>query len=259
MHHRGPLFVHQFPCLQDNYGFLVRDGASGEVAAIDTPDAAVIAAEADRLGWPVSLILNTHWHPDHAGGNDALVRRFGCKVVAPQGEGAKIPHSDRAVTGGDRVALGDSLFEVLSVPGHTLGHVAYHCAAAKTCFVGDTLFSLGCGRMFEGDPETFWASLALLRSLPDDTMIFCAHEYTAANARFALSVDGDNPALRARAAEVERLRADHRPTVPVLLAGEIAANPFLRADDEALAASLGLAGAPPAEVFAELRRRKDRF
>lgn len=259
MHQLGSLTVHQFPCLNDNYGFLVRDGASGRVATVDTPDGGAIIAEAERLGWPVDLILNTHWHPDHIGGNAAIVERFGAEVIAPEGEGTKIPGKDRAVRGGDEVRLGETLFSVLDVPGHTLGHIAYVAPAAGAAFVGDTLFSLGCGRMFEGDPKTFWASLLTLRGLPPETTLFCAHEYTEANLAFALSVDADNPRLLERGAEIRALRARGAPTVPMTLAAEKKANPFLRADDPALAASLGLAGAPPHEVFAELRQRKDRF
>ena len=259
MHHRGPLTIHQFPCLSDNYAFLVRDDASGKVATIDTPDADAIAAEADRLGWPIDFILNTHWHPDHAGGNAALAERFGCRIIAPGGEGDKISTKDEIVSGGDTVLLGETVFEVIDVPGHTLGHIAYHVPAARTAFVGDTVFSLGCGRMFEGTPDMFWQSLLRLRRLPDDTMLFCAHEYTAANARFALSIDADNPALQRRAEEVRTLRDRGEPTVPVLLGEELRANPFLRADDAALAAAVGLPGAPADAVFAEIRRRKDSF
>lgn len=259
MHHHGPLCVYQFPCLSDNYGFLVRDEASGTVAAIDTPDGQEIVRQAEKLGWNIDLILNTHWHPDHIGGNETVVDRFGAKVVAPEAEGEKIPGEDRSVRGGDHVMLGETRLDVIDVPGHTLGHIAYHCPEAKAAFVGDTLFSLGCGRMFEGDPKTFWASLEAIRSLPEETTIFCAHEYTAANAAFALSIDGDNQALKERAAEVETLRAAGEPTVPVVLADEIEANPFLRADDPALAAAVGKSGAPAHAVFAEIRSRKDNF
>ncbi|NNU16016.1 hydroxyacylglutathione hydrolase [Parvularcula sp. ZS-1/3] len=259
MHHLGPLTVHQFPCLQDNYGFLVRDEASGKVATIDTPEAARIEAEAEKLGWGIDLILNTHWHLDHIGGNAPLKERFGAEIVAPEGEGDKIPGADRRILGGDHVMLGETRLDVIAVPGHTLGHIAYHAPEAKLAFVGDTLFSLGCGRMFEGDKAGFWASLQKLRALPEETTIFCAHEYTKANAAFAMSVDAGNEALKARTAEVARLREEGTPTVPVALAEEKKANPFLRADDPALAASLGLSGAPAEDVFAELRSRKDSF
>jgi len=259
MHHCGPLQVHQFPCLSDNYGFLVRDQVTGQVATIDTPDAEAIANEADKLGWSLDLVLNTHWHPDHAGGNAELKERFGCTIVAPEGEGDKIAVKDEAVADGATVMLGETALRVIGVPGHTLGHIAYHAADAKAAFVGDTIFSLGCGRMFEGTPEVFWSSLLKLRALPAETLMFCAHEYTAANAAFALSVDGENPLLKARHEEITDLRARGQATVPVRLEDELPINPFLRADDAAFAASLGLADAPAHEVFAEVRQRKDRF
>ena len=254
----GRLTVRQFPCLSDNYGFLVR-GGDGAVAAIDTPDAAEITAQADALGWRITHVLNTHWHPDHTGGNAALRDRYGCQVIGPAGEADRIPGRTGLVRPGDEVRLGGSEAAVLDVGGHTAGHVAYHFAEAGACFVGDALFSLGCGRLFEGTPEQMWASLLRLRALPAETTIYCAHEYTRANAAFAASVDPDNAALAARRAEVERLRAEGRPTVPVRLADELDANPFLRADDPTLAALVGLPGAAPAEVFAEVRRRKDDF
>ncbi|MCQ8185850.1 hydroxyacylglutathione hydrolase [Parvularcula maris] len=258
MHELGPIDVHQFPCLADNYGFLVRDRESGEVAAIDTPDAARITEEAEKLGWRITHIFNTHWHPDHAGGNEAVKDRWGAEIFAPE-EGGKIAVKDRIVRGGDRVILGETAFEVIAVPGHTLGHIAYHVPEAGAAFVGDTVFSMGCGRMFEGDRETFWSSLQKLKALPPETVLFCAHEYTLANAAFALSVDPSNEALveRQAAAKAERERGE--PTVPVRLADELSVNPFLRADDQGLAASIGLEGASPAEVFGELRRRKDAF
>ena len=255
----GTLTVRQFPCLSDNYGFLVRDDASGTVAAIDTPDAAEIAAQADALGWRITHVLNTHWHPDHTGGNEALAEQFDCEVVGPAGEADRIPGHTRLTRGGETVTLGEATADVLDVGGHTMGHIAYHFAEAGVCFVGDALFSLGCGRLFEGSPDQMWASLSRLRALPADTVIYCAHEYTEANAAFAVTVDPQNEALATRQAEVVALRAANRPTVPVRLGDELPVNPFLRADDDALAANVGLPGAPPAEVFAEVRRRKDSF
>lgn len=259
MHELGPIEVHQFPCLSDNYGFLVRDQASGKVAAIDTPDAGRITEEAEKLGWPVDMVLNTHWHPDHAGGNEQVKARWGARIVAPEGEGGKIAIKDQTVRGGERVELGSTRLEVIAVPGHTLGHIAYYVAEAGAAFVGDTVFSMGCGRMFEGDRETFWASLSKLAGLPPETLLFCAHEYTLANAAFALSVDAGNEALAGRMREAERQRAQGLPTVPTRLGEELAVNPFLRAGDPALAASLAMEGASPAEVFGELRARKDSF
>src|SRR4051794_20186875 len=194
-----PITVHQFPCLEDNYGFLVRDEASGLAACVDTPEAGAILREVRRLGWTLALILNTHWHPDHAGGNAEVKAATGAQVVGPA-EVTRISALDREVRGGDCVMLGETRFEVLECGGHTLGHVAYHDADDRIAFVGDTLFALGCGRLFEGKPDQMWASLQRLADLPDDTRVYCAHEYTASNARFALSVD-DDPALRTRAAE----------------------------------------------------------
>ncbi|MEE4208841.1 MAG: hydroxyacylglutathione hydrolase [Parvularcula sp.] len=258
MHQLGPIEVHQFPCLDDNYAFLVRDRATGTVAVVDTPDGDRIVEEAQSLGWRIDVILNTHWHPDHIGGNRRIVEAFGAKVVGPDEDG-KIAPLDRVVSGGETVMLGETLFEVIATPGHTLGHIAYYAKDAGAAFVGDTLFALGCGRLFEGTPDVMWNSLLRLRALPPATVIFCAHEYTAANARFALSVDGTNAALQEREEEITRLRAEGHPTVPTRLREELSTNPFLRADDEALAARLGLGDAAPHEVFGEIRRRKDQF
>ena len=246
-----PLTVHQFPCLSDNYGFLVRDEASGKVATIDTPDAEAILAELDKLGWRLDLILNTHWHPDHAGGNAALKAATGATITGPA-EVTRIAPLDRVVRGGDVVLLGETRFEVIDAGGHTLGHIAYHDAADGIAFVGDTLFALGCGRLFEGAPEQMWESLSRITALPDDTIVYCAHEYTASNARFALSVD-DDPALKARAEAVFAARERGEATVPTTLGAEKATNPFLRAP-------LLRPDAPtPAQAFAEIRAAKDSF
>jgi len=246
-----PLTVRQFPCLSDNYGFLARDEATGKVATIDTPDAEAILAELDRLGWRLDLILNTHWHPDHAGGNAALKAATGATISGPA-EVTRIAPLDRVLCGGDVVMLGDTRFEVLETGGHTLGHIAYHDAVNDIAFVGDTLFALGCGRLFEGSPEQMWASLSRVAELPDATRVYCAHEYTAANARFALSVD-DTPALKARAEAVFAARARGEATVPTTIGAEKATNPFLRAP-------LLRPDAPtPAQAFAEIRAAKDSF
>jgi len=244
------LTVHQFPCLSDNYGFLVRDEATGKTATIDTPDADAILAALDKLGWTLDLILNTHWHPDHAGGNAAIKAATGATIVGPQ-EVTRIAPLDRAVVEGDVVELGETRFTVIDTGGHTLGHIAYHDAQDDIAFVGDTLFALGCGRLFEGTPEQMWGSLAKLTALPDATTVYCAHEYTAANARFALSVD-DDPLLKARAEQIFAARERGEPTVPTSIGAEKATNPFLRAP-------LLRPNLSPAMAFAEIRAAKDGF
>lgn len=247
------LTVHQFPCLSDNYGFVVRDEASGKVAAIDTPDAAAYIAELNRLGWTLDLILNTHWHPDHAGGNAALKDRYGCNVVGPA-EVTQLTPVDREVTHGDCVALGDTRFDVIDTGGHTLGHVSFHDAASGTVFVGDTLFTLGCGRMFEGTPPQFARSLARLATLPEETTVYCAHEYTASNLAFALSVD-DGAALAARAEELRPRIAAGEPTVPTTIGAERATNPFLHPQALRIAAD----AVDAADAFRIVREAKDNF
>ena len=238
-----PLTVRQFACLSDNYGFLARDEASGEVACIDTPDADAILAELESLGWRLTYILNTHWHPDHAGGNAKVKAATGCQVVGPA-EVEKISPLDRVVGDGDIVALGETRFEVFDTGGHTLGHISYVDAPDRIAFVGDTLFALGCGRLFEGTPQQMWTSLSRLAALPDETQVYCAHEYTAANARFALSV-AHGAALKDRAEAVFAARERGEPTVPTTIGLEKATNPFLLAGD--------------AERFAQVRAAKDVF
>jgi hydroxyacylglutathione hydrolase len=244
------LTVHQFPCLSDNYGFLVRDEATGKTATIDTPDADAILAELEKLGWGLDLILNTHWHPDHAGGNAAVKAATGATIIGPQ-EVTRIAPLDREIHDGDVVELGDTRFAIIDTGGHTLGHIAYHDAKDGIAFVGDTLFALGCGRLFEGTAEQMWSSLGKLTALPDATTVYCAHEYTAANARFALSVD-DDPALKARAEQVFAARERGEPTVPTSIGAEKATNPFLRAP-------LLRPDLEPAMAFAEIRAAKDGF
>lgn len=248
--------VRQFPCLQDNYGFIIRDDASGLTACIDTPDVGAILAALKREGWGLDFIFNTHWHPDHAGGNAEIKAATGAVIVGPD-EVTRIAPLDRRVAGGDIVALGETRFEVIDSGGHTLGHITYFDAADRIAFVGDTLFALGCGRLFEGTPAQMWASLGRLAALPDDTTVYCAHEYTAANARFALSVDAD-PGLKRRAEDIFAARSRGEPTVPTTIALEKATNPFLRAPR--LAPALGLAvGAADHEAFAKVRAAKDVF
>ena len=249
------LRVHQFPCLEDNYGFLALDEASGLAACVDTPDPGAILRELHRLGWTLSLILNTHWHPDHAGGNAEVKAATGAEVVGPA-EVTRLSALDRVVADGDVVELGATRFTVLAAGGHTLQHIAYHDAADRIAFVGDTLFALGCGRLFEGTAEQMWTSLQRLAALPDDTTVYCAHEYTASNARFALSVD-DAPALKARADAVFAARERGEPTVPTTIGLEKATNPFLRAP--ALAGRVGASGKRDYEAFGAVRAAKDVF
>jgi hydroxyacylglutathione hydrolase len=251
------LQVHQFPCLSDNYGFLLHDPHSGETACIDTPDAEEYLRQAEAKGWRITQIWNTHWHPDHAGGNEAIKAATGCSVTAPKAEAPKIAAVDRAVGHGDTVSLGQWPAQVIDVGGHTLGHIAYHLPEANLAFVGDSLFALGCGRMFEGTPEQFWGSLSRLKALPPDTTLYCAHEYTQANARFALHADPDNVELQLYAGDIDARRARGEATVPMQLARELATNPFLRADEEDMRNRWG--GGNPAETFARLRAAKDSF
>ena len=250
------LELHQFPCLSDNYGYLLHDSDSGETTCIDTPDAETYLREAEAKGWRITRIWNTHWHPDHAGGNEAIKEATGCTIYGPQEVAAKFP-LDVVLTGGDSATLGDFTASVIDVGGHTKGHIAYHLPEAGLAFVGDSLFALGCGRMFEGTPEQFWASLERLRALPADTTICCAHEYTQANAAFALHADPGNDALMDYAREIEAKRAADKPTVPFPLARELETNPFLRADDPDMQARWG--GDSPDETFAAIRAAKDAF
>lgn len=233
------------PALSDNYVWLLRDIASGTVAVVDPGEAAPVEAALARRGWEPAIILLTHHHGDHVGGVAALKAAHGAAVIGAAADAHRLPALDRAVAPGDTVAVGECLASVIDTPGHTRGHIAYHFAEAQALACGDTLFSLGCGRLLEGTPAEMFASLRRLAALPDATQILCGHEYTVSNARFALTVEPDNPALRARAAEADAQRAAGRPTVPVTLGAEKAANPFLRAPDVAR--------------FAELRAGKDAF
>jgi hydroxyacylglutathione hydrolase len=247
------------PLLTDNYGYLLHDSASGETAAVDPSEAAPVLAAAHKRGWRVTHVLNTHHHYDHTGGNLGIKQETGCVIVGPAPDRERIAGIDIALDEGEEFRLGDARADILFIPGHTRGHVAFHFGGERALFCGDTLFSLGCGRMFEGTAPMMWASLDKLRRLPADSCVYCGHEYTAANARFAVTLDPDNPALRRREREVAALRAKNEPTIPSTMGEERAANPFLRADDPGLAVALGLADASPAEVFGEIRRRKDNF
>lgn len=251
--------IHQFPCLSDNYGYLVHEPDSGATAAIDTPEAGPILRALEERSWSLTHILNTHWHPDHAGGNEELKARFKCQVIGPRNEQEQIPAIDRAVSEGDLVQLGKAEARVIDVPGHTRGHIAYYFADDHAVFVGDTLFALGCGRLFEGTAEQMWSSLGKLLALPDHTKVYCAHEYTQSNARFAVTVEPQNRQLIERADDINQKRARGEWTVPTTIGLERATNPFLRAGSAALRHALQMENASNVEVFAETRRRKDNF
>ena len=253
------LDIRQIPVLDDNYVYLIRDADTGNVGVVDPAVVQPVLDEAAKLGRKITHILNTHHHGDHVGGNRKIKAATGCTIVGPRADAARIPGIDVQVGRGDVYAFGSEKANVYDVPGHTKGHIAFHFPKSDALFCGDTLFALGCGRMFEGTPEQFWSSLSILKGLPDTTRVYCAHEYTQANAKFALSVDGANPALTKRSLEIDEMRSRNEPTVPSLLGEEKATNPFLRADDPVLAEAVGKAGANPVDVFAEIRTRKDNF
>lgn len=253
------LDIRQIPVLSDNYVYLLHESETGAAAVVDPAVADPVLAEADRLGWKITHIFNTHHHADHTGGNVKIQKATGCAIVGPRADRDRIPGIQTAVGDGDQYAFGATTAQVFDVPGHTRGHIAFWFATDEALFCGDTLFALGCGRLFEGTPGQMWDSLCKLKALPDSTRVFCAHEYTQANAKFALSVDGAHAALRERVIEIDAVRARGKPTVPSTLGVEKQTNPFLRADDPALAAALGMSGADAVSVFAEIRSRKDNF
>jgi hydroxyacylglutathione hydrolase len=253
------LEVHQFPCLSDNYGYLIHDSVNNLTAAIDTPEVGAIFDALEKTGWRLTHIFNTHHHGDHAGGNLEIKQRTGCAITGAANDAHRIPGIDIRVVDGESFMFGEHRIEVFETPGHTTGHIVYHVPDQKLAFVGDTLFAMGCGRLFEGSAEQMWNSLSKLMAWPDETLIYCAHEYTMANGRFAQSVDRANPILEARMAEVVTLRDKGEPTVPTNMGIEKRTNPFLRAADVDFAEGLGLAGQPAVKVFAEARRRKDSF
>jgi hydroxyacylglutathione hydrolase len=251
--------THLFPCLSDNFGVLLHDPETGATAAIDAPEANAVEQALNQRGWRLSHILVTHHHADHTGGILALKMQHQCRVIGPAREAAKIPGLDQSVREGDAVEIGNLRGRIIETPGHTAGHVAYVFDADKLAFVGDTLFSIGCGRVIEGTMEEMWDSLCKLRALPDDTRFFCGHEYTEANIKFARTIEPDNAALAARAQEVAQLRAANRPTLPATIGAEKAQNCFLRADLASVAKHLGMSGRAAVEVFAEIRTRKNKF
>jgi hydroxyacylglutathione hydrolase len=253
------LEILQLPVLDDNYVYLLHDADSGETAAVDPAVAEPVLETLGRRGWRLTHILNTHHHGDHVGGNLALKQASGCRIVGAAKDNARIPGIDQGVVEGDEVRLGGSVAQVMEVPGHTLGHIAFRFVGDRALFCGDTLFGLGCGRLFEGSARQMWESLSKIRALPGDTRVYCAHEYTEANGRFALTVEPENQALQARMAEVMAARKTGRPTVPSCLSEELATNPFLRPEQTAIRERLALPQLDDSEVFAAVRKLKDRF
>ena len=252
------LEIHQFPCLSDNFGVLIRDAEQGVVASIDAPDAKAVAAALAAKGWRLTHILTTHHHHDHTGGNLALKAETKCSIIGPRGEAAKIPGIDKQVAEGDTFAFGAHQVRVLDTPGHTAGHITYWIPSTSAAFVGDTLFAIGCGRIIEGNAQVMWQSLQKLMALPKETAVYCGHEYTQANARFALTIEPENEALQKRAKEVDQLRAAGKATLPTTVGLELETNPFLRPHVPAIQQRLGMVAKPEWQIFGEIRERKNR-
>ncbi len=253
------LEIHQIPTRSDNYVYLMRESSSGNAAVVDPSDAAPVLETLDMFGWTLTHILTTHHHNDHVGGVEEIKKVTGCTVVGPRADRDRIPMIDVEVGDGDTFMLYEAEAKVWDVPGHTRGHIAYWFAESRALFCGDTLFALGCGRVFEGTFDQMYASISKFKAVPDETWVYCAHEYTASNAKFALHVDPANASLQDYAKQIARRREAGVSTVPSLMGVERRTNPFLRADDPALAKALGMEGKAPAEVFAEVRSRKDNF
>jgi hydroxyacylglutathione hydrolase len=251
--------IEQFMCRSDNFGILMRDPETGDVALVDAPEEKPILEAIKRTGWTPKLLLVTHHHADHVEGNLALKKRFGLKIIGPDAEKDRIPGIDDTVREGSTIAFGNDEIQVIETPGHTAGHVSYYLPQSGVLFAADTLFALGCGRLLECGPDVMYESLKRLSDLPPDTTVYCGHEYTLANARFALTVDPDNKVLQDRAKKIEALRAEDKATLPTTIGEELATNPFLRWSDPAIRKLLGMEQATSEEVFAEVRRRKDNF
>lgn len=254
-----PLQIVTVPCLSDNYAYLAHDAATGATAVIDVPDAIPILNALSARGWHASHILITHHHDDHIAGVKTVSAATGARVIGAAADAHRLPPLDEAVTDGDVIRIGMDRGQVIAVPGHTSGHLAFHFPDSKVVFTADSLMACGCGRLFEGTPEQMWESLSKLMRLPAETLVCSGHEYTASNIRFALTVDPQNAALRARAAQVTQARANGEATVPTLLSEELATNPYLRCANAAIRAQLGLSAATDAEVFAHIRALKDKF
>ncbi len=253
------LEITQLPVLNDNYIYLIHDPDSGETAVVDPALANPVLDELANKNWHLTYIFNTHHHWDHVGGNLELKQKTGCQIIASKSDKNRIPGIDLTVQENDRIMLGNHLVVIFETPGHTSGHIVYFFPEDKLLFCGDTLFVMGCGRLFEGTPEQMWQSLEKLKKLPDSTKIYCTHEYTQTNARFALTIEPENQALIAKAHQVDELRAQDLPTVPSTIAEELLTNPFLRTDSPDLQSTINMQGASLVEIFAEIRRRKDSF
>jgi hydroxyacylglutathione hydrolase len=251
--------IDQFTCRSDNFGVLMHDSESGETALVDAPEETTILAAIERTGWTPTVILTTHHHTDHIEANLSLKQKFNLKIIGPKAEAAKIPGIDEEVAEGDVFTFGGEEVRVIETPGHTAGHVSYYLPKAGIAFTADTLFALGCGRLFEASAPVMYESLKKLAALPPETKVYCGHEYTLSNARFALTIDPENPKLKARAEQIEKLRAEGKATLPTTISEELQTNPFLRWADPAIRKHLGMEKASDAEVFAEIRKRKDNF
>ena len=252
------LEFHQFPCLKDNYGVLIHDAASGQTAAIDAPEAEPVRRALKEKGWKLSHILVTHHHADHTQGIEPLKAETRCTVIGPKAEAGKIKSLDKTVAEGDTFQFGATEVRVFDTPGHTAGHITFWMPSASAAFAGDTLFAVGCGRVIEGNMEMMWNSLQKIANLPGETQVYCGHEYTLANVRFALTIEPENEVLSKRAAEIETLVAAGKPTLPTRVDVELATNPFLRPQSPAIRKRLGMATAPDWQVFGEIRERKNR-
>ncbi|MCF7699420.1 hydroxyacylglutathione hydrolase [Loktanella sp. M215] len=252
-----PVELITIPCLTDNYAFVIHDAATGQTALVDVPEAAPIQAALDQRGWTLSDILLTHHHDDHVQGLEAL--RGNARVIGARADAHRLPRLDTEVADGDTLTVCGRDVHVMDVSGHTIGHVAFHMVDEKLLFTADSLMAMGCGRLFEGTPAQMWDSMQKLRALPRDTTVCSGHEYTTTNARFALSLEPDNKAIISRTEATKTARENGRATVPSLLSLECETNPFLRADDPVLAKAIDMADAQPAEIFTEIRARRDRF
>ncbi len=255
-----PLEIVTIPCLSDNYAYLAHDAESGDTAVVDIPEAAPILEALSARGWTLTHILITHHHWDHVGGLDEVLKAYpNARVCGAKSDQERLPPLHIALEEGDGVVIGGERGTVIDVSGHTIGHIAYHFPISQVVFTADSLMALGCGRVFEGTKPQMWDSLSKLAALPPETLICSGHEYTAANAKFAITIEPDNPDLISRITEIDAARAKGVPTVPSLLSLELATNPFLRAGDPTVQSHLKMSGADPSDVFAEIRTRKDNF